>query len=159
MSATRAVSNFLGGGAGDGVSGALGQSYSHYQILLRATRRQQRIIVLAKFLKRGNRNSHLVFAAAVDALLLLFGGLLDAEHWNPRYSWRGGGQKRQFAPAAGFQRVIRDRGRVHHRNRRILEDGGDGSRGRPPALCFTRVADGRRALFHGGADICGAGLP
>src|SRR5262249_59969567 len=98
MSASRAVSNFLGGGAGDGVSGTLGQSYSHYQILLRATRRQQRIIVLAKFLKRGKRNSHLVFAAAVDALLLLFGGLLDAEHWNPRYSWRGGVYKTANSP-------------------------------------------------------------
>jgi L-asparagine transporter-like permease len=25
--------------------------------------------------------------------------------------------------------------------------------GGPPALCFTRVAGGRRALVHGGADI------
>ena len=52
---------FLGSAAGDGVSGALGQGYSHYQILLRATRRQQRIIALAKFLKRGKR----IFAAGV----------------------------------------------------------------------------------------------
>ena len=58
----------------------------------------------------------------------------------------------------GFKRVLRDRGRIHDRHRRILENGGDGSRGRVPVLCSARVACGRPALVHGGAGIRGAWL-